>query len=122
MELYCGTCNEKLTRIAITETEHDSLAHVDGEEAVPEFKFVLSENFDFVFPIKVTHVVSTNCLRLVNHTDAKLLHGCCGPSTMEKYNQVCPKCSEPIGVIFADCWAPHFTAFNADKLVTRPKW
>ena len=122
MELYCGACNEKLTHRPIAKAERNALRSVDGEEALPDDRYVLPDDFDFILTLEVTHIVSTKCLRVVHSSDALRQRGCCGPSMMEEYNQVCPKCSEPVGVIFADCWAPHFTAINADKLLTKPKW
>ena len=122
MDFYCNTCHEKLTVTSLREARAKEVRYKDGEEALPTDCYLLAEDFEVVFNIKITHVVHTASLRLVNHRDPAQLRGCCGPGRLDCYNQVCAKCSEPIGLLFADCWAMHFTAINADKLSVTPKW
>ena len=122
MDFYCDTCNEKLTVTSLHEAQAEDVRYKDGEEALPTDCYLLAENFDVVFNIKVTHVVHTGSLRFVNHRDPAKLQGCCGPGRLDCYNQLCVKCSEPIGLLFTDCWAMHFTAVNSGKLSVTPKW
>ena len=125
MEFYCEHCNAKLTRSPIHAADPKTLSSVDGDEALPDDEsYVSPEDFVFIFNsnLTVTHIVSTKCLRLVNHRDDSRFRGCCGPSVMDQYNQVCFQCRREIGVIYGDCCAPHFVAINANRLCTEPKW
>ena len=116
MDLYCRKCRQKLTNETLSQIAPAEVRYVDGEEAIPAGGVLSADEFDVVFGVKVTHIVHTRSLRLVDHNDAALHRGCCGPGRLDCYNQVCADCGEPIGLLFADCWAMHFTAINAQWL------
>lgn len=99
-----------------------SVTWVDEQPLVRDDQIMEAVRNGIHFNVEVTHFVSSDCLQLVDHKDSFRLQGCCGPSSTEKYNQVCAKCKLEIGVLFADCIWPHFTAINMNRLDTKPNW
>ena len=122
MRLYCGQCTLQLTSTPLNDVAAKSVSWVDEQPLVRDDQIMVAKGTRFIFDVAVTHFVSTDCLQLIDHHDSLRLQGCCGPSMTKQYNQVCPKCKLEIGVIFADCMGPHFTAINIDRLDTKPKW
>ena len=122
MRLYCGQCTLQLTSTPLKAVEAKSVCPVDGGELMHADQIMEAPHFGFQFGVPVTHYVGTECLLLDDHEDGSRLQGCCGPSATSKYNQVCSKCKHEIGIPYADCIGPHFTAINMERLDTQPKW
>ena len=112
----------QLTSTPLVDVSAKSVSWVDEQALMRDDQIMDADGTGFHFDVKVTHFVSTNCLQLINHQDVNRLVGCCGPSMTKQYNQVCAKCKLEIGVLFADCIGPHFTAINIKRLDTQPKW
>ena len=122
MRLYCGQCTMQLTSTPLVDVAAKSVSWVEEQPLMRDDQIMDANGTDYQFDVEITHFVSTNCLQLVDHEDSHRLHGCCGPSMTDHYNQVCAKCKLEIGVLFADCMWPHFTAINMKRLDTQPKW
>lgn len=122
MRLYCGQCTLQLTSTPLVGVAAKSVSWVDEQPLMRNDQIMDAEGSGFHFDVEITHFVSTDCLQLINHEDSLRLQGCCGPSMTNKYNQVCAKCKCEIGVLYADCIGPHFTAINMKRLDTYPKW
>ena len=112
----------QLTSTELVDVEAKSVSWRDAQPLLRADQIMVADGAGFQFEVSVTHFVSTNCLQLIDHQDGLRLQGCCGPSMTNKYNQVCSKCKLEVGTLFADCFAPHFTAINMDLLGTQPKW
>ena len=112
----------QLNSTPLVAVEAKSVSWRDAQQLLRDDQIMVADDAGFQFEVLVTHFVSTNCLQLIDHQDGLRLQVCCGPSMTNKYNQVCSKCKFEVGVLFADCFAPHFTAINMDLLDTRPKW
>ena len=122
MRLYCGQCTLQLTSTPLEAVESRGVCPVDGRELMRVNQIMVAPDFGFEFGVPITHYVGTKCLLLADHEDGRRLQGCCGPGSTSKYNQVCSQCKQEIGVLYADCIGPHFTAINIERLNTQPKW
>ena len=118
MEIYCGKCNEKLTAARLVHADAAKIRREDQEQLLDDGQFLTADEFEFSFGVPVTHFVGTNSLLLNDHEDVLRHQGCCGPGMTNKYNKVCWNCKYEIGIIFADCYGPHFVAINSDRLNT----
>ena len=113
IDIYCKKCNHKFTKEPITEMDKDKLNNKDGEELLPLGCFTINTNF--LFDMEISYLINTDSVLLHNHEDSERYSGCCGPSEMSKYNQVCPNCNEEVGVEILDCWLPHFIGISKEK-------
>lgn len=122
MDLYCKTCNERLTNAPLKQAVSVGLLTKDQEPLLEEGTFVLAEEVKMDGLKHAKYLVSTDALFTLDHKDSTRHSGCCGPSGTFGPNQVCPKCASEIGSLHADCIGPHFVSILGDKVSEDPIW
>lgn len=122
MELFCATCNIKLTSKPLIEVSIAEINTTDGEELLGAGDYILADKLDFILHKDITFLISKSSVNVKHHSDTKRLHGCCGPGDLEQMSQVCSNCSSEIGTISSDCWMPHFIGVSEKAISLKPIW
>ena len=122
MQLYCKKCNHKLTALELQQASYNEAKMEDQAPLIGRGFYINAGEIDFHFGKPIDFLVNKESVLLQNHKDVMRLQGCCGPGDLNVLNQVCPNCSAEIGVIFADCWLPHFIGISADTVSQDPVW
>jgi hypothetical protein len=122
MHWYCQKCNHKLTVLELEQASSDQ-ANMEGQTPlIGPGLYINAGEIDIHFEKSINFLVNKDSVKLQNHKDIKRLQGCCGPGDLSVLNQVCPNCSAEIGVIFADCWLPHFIGISEGAVSKEPLW
>ena len=122
MKLYCKRCNELLTPKTLIKADEDELRFEEGEELLPKDKYVLNDdiwNFD---KLETSYLINIKSIILKDHEDKSRMVGCCGPSGLDGFNQLCPNCNEEVGILVADCFTLHFVGIDVNKVSLKPMW
>lgn len=122
MELYCKTCNQKLTVLELHPVSSDEANWEDKAPLIGPGCYLNANETDIHFEKQIDFLVNQQSVVLHDHPDRSRLTGCCGPGDLSVLNQVCPKCRAEIGVIVADCWLPHFVGISGETVSEEPLW
>ncbi|MEM7162565.1 MAG: hypothetical protein AAF487_09025 [Bacteroidota bacterium] len=98
------------------------LDYTDFEELLPEGKYILASNSDFIFENDLHYLFNTGDLRLKDHPDKKRFAGCCGPGDLDALNQICPTCNVEVGTLIAECVWPMFIGLMKDAVTNKSMW
>ena len=122
MNLYCKTCNYKLTVTDLQRVFSDQVNLKDQEDLIGPGLYIHASETDIHFGPRIDFLVNKESVILHDHKDSSRLTGCCGPSDLNVLNQVCPNCSVAVGLIAADCWIPHFVGISGNAVSKEPLW
>lgn len=122
MDLYCKTCNERLTKVALIHADSEGIQTKDHAPLLPVAAYVLADELQMEKIKGTKYLVSVDTLRTVAHQDPIRNSGCCGPAGTFGPNQVCPTCASEIGSLHADCIGPHFVSVIGEKVSENPIW
>lgn len=122
MELYCKTCNYKLTVTDLQQVFYKQANFEDQTPLIGQGLYINADEIDIHFGKPIDFLVHIESVLLRDHKDATRLQGCCGPGDLSVLNQICPNCSAEIGVLVADCWLPHFIGISEETVSKKPLW
>jgi len=122
VELYCKTCNHKLSEMSLSPVSRDQVSMKEGSALIDEGVYINANEVNIRFEQKIDILLNAKSVNLKNHKDTSKLGGCCGPGDLSVLNQVCPNCSSEIGMIVEDCWLPHFVGVALDRVSERKLW
>lgn len=121
MRLYCKKCNyllvENLDKASKTE-----VTYKEEYDLISEGKYIPNDNIWNFTNIKVSYIIHSKSISLKGHHIGLRMQGCCGPSGLDGFNQLCPNCNEEIGILVADCFTPHFIGIGKDKVSLTSLW
>ncbi|MGQ2984837.1 hypothetical protein [Flavobacterium sp.] len=100
----------------LVEIPEESLRLGDRQDALAVGRFSLFTDT----PIASQLIISLKEGELANHPDKKKFQGCCGSGGTDALNKLCSNGHE-VATEFSDCYMPHYTAFDTDKITVKEK-
>lgn len=102
----CPICSQAVTRSLEPLPESVSICHVDGQAAIPEGYFGLSDPDWWTGSTGGMLVNLADLVQVSHHPDLRRNSGCCGRDGCDGPNLICQKGHE-IGTERSDCWMSH---------------
>ena len=121
MKLYCKKCNYLLVE-RLKKAQNKEVIDVDEYDLIPIGKYIIISDIWNFGILEIIYLINANSIDLNDHYKHTKMQGCCGPSGADGLNQLCPKCSQEIGVSVADCYTPCFIGIDKNKVSELPVW
>ena len=111
----CAACGHAITRPVALLPPDQPVKLEDGEPAVPEGYFALSDDEYWTGSAGCPLINLKDLIGTRHHPDGRRLSGCCGPDGCDGPNLVCA-CGREVGTEKSDCWMAHAAVLLPDAV------